>query len=449
MIKNKQLPNNSGAEQSVLGSIFLDPKLIISATDELSKEDFFEYAHQLIFDAMQYLYQTNKKIDFQTVIARLEDINMLEKAGGIKYITDLAESLPSSAHINSYIQIVLESSLRRETIATASKIIEDGYENATDTATYISEAEEAIFALSKKRKTSEFSKLSDIMDEVKAKIELNKNKTGGITGLATGFSNFDSLSSGLQPEELIILAARPSMGKSAYAMNLALNVAKRNKNGRASVAVFSLEMANDQLASRMLSSESQVESHKIKNGQLTDREWQFIETGKQSLSALNIYFDDSAAVTVSDIRAKCRKLSQEGQLDFVVIDYLQLIASDKKASNRQEEVAKISRSLKQMARELKIPILALSQLSRSVETREDKRPLLADLRESGSIEQDADIVLFLFRADYYKKDNTDKSGPVELIVAKNRQGASGITLNFLFDREYSRFTTLTTRSEEE
>lgn len=441
----KQLPFNNGAEQSVLAAVFIDPKQIIVAADQLSVDDFFDYQHQLIFQAMVDLFDNDLKIDYQTVIAKLEENNNVLKAGGVDYIVDLSNHLPTAFNINSYIEIVLESSLRREAIKLAGKIVEEGYENKSSVADFISNAEEQIFALSKKRRTSEFTKLSSIMDEVKEKIEKNRNKKDGITGLATGFSYFDNLSSGLQPEELIILAARPSMGKSAFAMNLALNVAKRNKKGKAGVAVFSLEMSNSQLAARMLSSESQVESHKIRNGQLTSKEWQFIETGRHSLSQLNIYFDDSSAVTVSEIRAKCRKLSQEGNLDFVVIDYLQLIASDGRTNNRQEEVAKISRSLKQMARELKVPIMALSQLSRSVESREDKRPLLSDLRESGSIEQDADIVLFLFRQDYYDKNIQDNSSVVELNVAKNRQGASGITLEFLFDREYSRFTTMTNR----
>jgi replicative DNA helicase len=231
-------------------------------------------------------------------------------------------------------------------------------------------------------------------------------------------------------------------------MNLALNVAKRNKDGQASVAIFSLEMSNEQLAARILSSESNIENNKIKTGALSSREWQFLEGGIQSLAKLNILFDDSAAVNVADIRAKCRKLSQEGKLDFVVIDYLQLIRGDDRSGNRQEEVARISRSLKQMARELKIPILALSQLSREVEKREDKRPVLADLRESGSIEQDADIVMFLYRNDYYVHNVENKTGEVELSIAKNRQGMAGIRLGFRFDTEYSRFTAQADREEE-
>jgi replicative DNA helicase len=329
-----------------------------------------------------------------------------------------------------------------------SKILETGYTGNVGANEYLERAEEDIFALAQKRKTTAFSLLNEIIREVKEKTERNRDKKGGITGLRTGFSNLDDLTAGLQPEELIILAARPSMGKSAFAMNLAINVAKKNEDGQANVAIFSLEMSNEQLAARMLSAEANVKNTKIKTGSLSSKEWGFLESGVRSLDTLNIYFDDSAAVTVADIRAKCRKLSQQKGLDFVVIDYLQLIKGDSRAGNRQEEVARISRSLKQMARELKIPILALSQLSREVERRDDKKPVLADLRESGSIEQDADIVMFLFRPDYYKHHGEQNTNEVELIISKNRQGIAGVSRFFRFDTDYSRFTALSEREED-
>ena len=444
----KSLPYHKEAEQSVLGAIFLDPKLIVSVIDQLSTEDFFENAHMLIFDAMKELYQENLKIDFASVGAKLEQSQNLAKAGSMKYILEIADFVPSTAHIETYIDLVKDGSLKRQVIKLAGEILEEGYHPNTQGNEYVSKAEEKVFALAQKRKTSQFSIISEVVKEVKEKTENNRNKKGGITGLHTGFANLDRLTAGLQPEELIILAARPSMGKSAFAMNLALNIAKYNKKGKAGVAIFSLEMSNEQLAARMLSAESNVENNKIKSGNLTSKEWQHFEGGIQSLAMLNIHFDDSSGVTVSEIRAKCRKLSQEGKLDFVVIDYLQLITGDKRSGNRQEEVAKISRGLKQMARELKIPILALSQLSRQVETREDKRPVLADLRESGSIEQDADIVMFLYRGDYYTHDPEKKTGDVELSIAKNRQGMAGIKLDFRFDTEYSRFVAKEEREEE-
>ncbi len=444
----KSLPHHHEAEQSVLGSIFLDPKLITSVMDQLNNEDFFDQGHILIYQAMKDLFQEHLQIDYASIASKLEATGHLQKAGGIKYLLDLSETAPSTDHIETYVSLVKDGSLKRQVIRLAGDIIEKGFDGQMDASDYLSLAEEEIFALAQKRKTSLFSKLDQVMKEVREKTERNRDKKGGITGLRTGFSNLDQLTHGLQAEELIILAARPSMGKSAFAMNLALNVAKRNNEGGAGVAVFSLEMSNEQLASRMLSSESNIENNKIKTGNLTAREWQFLEGGIQSLSRLNIVFDDSAAVTVADIRAKCRKLSQEGKLDFVVIDYLQLIKGDDRSGNRQEEVAKISRGLKQMARELKVPILALSQLSRDVEKREDKRPVLADLRESGSIEQDADIVMFLFRKDYYERKEENRTGEVELSVAKNRQGMAGITLSYRFDTEFSRFTAQADREEE-
>ncbi|MFU8792689.1 MAG: replicative DNA helicase [Acholeplasmataceae bacterium] len=435
----KNLPYHLEAEQSVLGTIFLDPKTITAVIDYLDDSDFFEQSHILIYQAMKLLNVENLKIDYASVAAKLEQSQSLAKAGGLSYLQSLSDAVPSIAHLQTYIDLVKDGSLKRQVIEVTSKILEEGYNGAMDASSYVAKAEEDIFALAQKRKTSAFVLLSDVMHEVREKTERNRDKKGGITGLQTGFSNLDNITSGLQPEELIILAARPSMGKSAFAMNLAINVARLNKEGASGVAIFSLEMSNDQLAQRMLSTEANVENKRIKEGNLTPKEWQMMESGMQTLSRLNIHFDDSAAVTVADIRAKCRKLSQEGKLDFVVIDYLQLIKGDERSGNRQEEVARISRSLKQMARELKIPILALSQLSREVEKREDKHPVLADLRESGSIEQDADIVLFLYRHDYYVRDESKQTNEVELHIAKNRQGAAGKRLSYRFDTEYSRF----------
>lgn len=443
----KVLPYHQEAEQSVLGTIFLDPKEIVTVIDQLNENDFFEQSHVLIYKAMKDLFEESLNIDFASVAARLEQTQQLERAGGRKYLLALTDAVPSIDHLETYIDLVKDGSLKRQVIKLASDIVEDGYQKDEMAFDYITRAEEEIFALAQKRKTSAFSKIDAVIQEVKEKTEKNRNKKGGITGLSTGFAEFDKMSAGLQNEELIILAARPSMGKSAFAMNLAINVAKKNKEGRAGVAIFSLEMSNEQLAARMLSSESNVENNKIKSGHLTAPEWQHMEGGIQTLSLLSIFFDDSAAVTVADIRAKCRKLKQENKLDFVVIDYLQLIKGDSRSGNRQEEVAKISRSLKEMARELKVPVLALSQLSRDVEKREDKRPVLADLRESGSIEQDADIVMFLYRNDYYTRDPEKKTGDVELIVAKNRQGAAGIMLPFRFDTEFSRFLSKEEREE--
>ena len=443
----KSLPYHQEAERSVLGAIFLDPKKVTAVKDQLHNEDFFEEAHMLIFQSMKDVDEANLKVDLTSVAAMLEQAGHLERVGGMGYLIALADAVPSVRNLDTYVNLVKDGSLKRQVIKLASDIVNDGYQSDESAADYITRAEEDIFALAQKRRTTAFSILSDVILEVKEKTERNRNKKGGITGLRTGFDNLDRITAGLQPEELIILAARPSMGKSAMAMNLALNVSKLNKEGHAGVAIFSLEMSNEQLAARMLSSEANVENTKIKTGSLSATEWQHLEGGIQTLSLLNIAFDDSSAVTVADIRAKCRKLKQEDRLDFVVIDYLQLIKGDDRSGNRQEEVAKISRALKQMARELHVPVLALSQLSRDVEKREDKRPVLADLRESGSIEQDADIVMFLYRGDYYIHDMEKKTGDVELSIAKNRQGIAGIRLSFRFDTEYSRFVSKEDREE--
>ena len=443
----KSLPYHQEAERSVLGAIFLDPKKVTAVKDQLHNEDFFEEAHMLIFQAMKDVDDANLKVDFASVASMLEQAGHLERVGGMAYLLALSDAVPSVRNLNTYVDLVRDGSLKRQVIKLASDIVNEGYLKDESAADYITRAEEEIFALAQKRKTTEFSLLSEVIIEVKEKTERNRNKKGGITGLRTGYDNLDRITAGLQPEELIILAARPSMGKSAMAMNLAINVSKLNKEGRAGVAIFSLEMSNEQLAARMLSSEANVENNKIKTGSLSAAEWQHLEGGIQTLSLLNIAFDDSSAVTVADIRAKCRKLKQEDKLDFVVIDYLQLIKGDARSGNRQEEVAKISRALKQMARELHVPVLALSQLSRDVEKREDKRPVLADLRESGSIEQDADIVMFLYRGDYYIHDVEKKTGDVELSIAKNRQGIAGIRLSFRFDTEYSRFVAKEEREE--
>ena len=443
----KIMPHQKDAEQRILGILFMDISKIQSCMDLIDEKDFYLEEHQRIFEAMKKIYIENKTFDYVSVSGYLKDKNILEKIGGIEYLYSLSDMMPSSSHLEQYIRMIKDARTKRDIINFAGKIIDSGYSGDREINEFVDYSEEGIFEITKRRRTSGFTKLSNITSEVKMIMERNSNKQG-ITGLRTGFSNLDSLSAGLQPEELIILAARPSMGKSAFAMNLAINVAKRNKEGKAHVAIFSLEMSNNQLVSRMLSSEGNIRNTKIKTGSLSQKEWQHFETTRIAINDLNIHFDDSGSVTVQDIRAKCRKLSQEDKLDFVVIDYLQLIKSQARVGNRQEEVANISRSLKQMARELKVPVLALSQLSRDVEKRDDKRPVLADLRESGSIEQDSDIVLFLYRQDFYKKSSENKTGDVELIIAKNRQGIAGVSRYFRFDTEYSRFTAQADRQEE-
>ncbi len=445
---SRTMPYSLEAEQSVLGSVFLSPAVMVSLIDKLNEDDFYDQRNQRIFYALKNLFLREEKMDYTTVSTELAQLGAMRDVG-VSYLSEITDLVPTTTNLDAYVDIVKEYSLKRAMIKTASQIVEDGFNDKIRATEYIDDTEEKIFELIRRRKASEFVRINEVVNEVKEKAESRKNK-GSLTGLSTGFGIMDQITSGLQPEELIILAARPSMGKSAFAMNLALNAAKHNKDQKAAVAVFSLEMSNEQLVGRMMASESRVENRKIKTGELTPKEWQFVDSAAESLGRLNVFFDDSSAISVQDIRSKCRKLKQEGKLDFVVIDYLQLIKGDESKGggvNRQEEVAKISRQLKQMARELKIPVMALSQLSRGVEKRDDKRPVLADLRESGSIEQDADIVLFLYRDEYYSHGKED-NGETELSFAKNRQGSVGNVLLFKFEKEYSRFLPITRREED-
>lgn len=444
---SRTMPFNLDAEQSVLGAVFLSPNEMVGLMDKLTEEDFYDKRNQKIFFALRNLFNRDEKLDYTTVSTELAQMGAMRDVG-VSYLSEITDIVPSTHNLDAYVDIVKDYSLKRALINAANEIMEDGFNEKIRATDYIDNTEEKIFDLVRRRKASEFVRINQVVGEVKEKAESRKNK-GALTGLSTGFGIMDQITSGLQPEELIILAARPSMGKSAFAMNIALNVAKHNKDQKASVAVFSLEMSNEQLVGRMMASESRVENRKIKTGELTPKEWQFVDSAVESLGRLNVFFDDSSAISVQDIRSKCRKLRQEGKLDFVVIDYLQLIKGDdsKGGVNRQEEVAKISRQLKTMARELKIPVMALSQLSRGVEKRDDKRPVLADLRESGSIEQDADIVLFLYRDEYYSHGKED-NGETELSFAKNRQGSVGNVLLFKFEKEYSRFLPITQRDDE-
>ncbi len=444
----KKMPHQLDAEQRVLGILFIDPKKTQTVLDQLKQEDFYDEINKLIYEGIKHTFFENETFDFVSVGAYLHNQHKLDKIGGMEYLYSLSDLMPSVSNLEAYISLIKEAKLKRDVIYFAESVMQAGYSGEHDVNQFVDFAEQGIFEISKRRKTSGFVEVSDIADDVRAITERNAHKTGDVTGLSTGYNNLDDLSAGFQPQELIILAARPSIGKSAFAMNLAINISQRNKKGQAHVAIFSLEMSNEQLVSRMISSIGNIKNTKIKTGNLTSKEWQFFESSIQHLKQLNIHFDDSGSVTVQDIRAKCRKLAQEDKLDFVVIDYLQLIKSENRSGNRQEEVANISRSLKQMARELNIPILALSQLSREVDKRDDKKPVLADLRESGSIEQDADIVMFLSRPDYYKNNADEKTGDVEVIIAKNRQGIAGVSRFFKFDTEYSRFIAQDNREED-
>lgn len=437
MTEVKIMPHSIEAEKSVLGAIFLSPNTIANIADKLDVVDFYEERNRNVFHALTNIFQRDEKIDFTTVSTELARLKVMSKVGG-DYLAELVDFTPTLANLDSYIEIVRDFSLKRAMIKLSGDIYAKGFDPIITATDYVDEAEDKIFKLIKRRRAGEFITINEVLENVKAKAEVRRTD-GEVTGLNTGFRALNTYTSGFQPQELIILAARPSVGKSALAMNLAVQAAKNNKDGRAAVALFSLEMSNEQLGSRMLSYESLVDNRLIRNGKLTANDWKDIHGASTTLEALNIYFDDTAGIRVQDLRAKCRKLKQDNRLDFVVIDYLQLIQeSAGSRRNRQENVAEISRGLKLMARELDVPVLALSQLSRNVE-REKRAPVLADLRESGAIEQDADIVMFMHEPE-------EESDNMEIIIAKNRQGATG-SFMLRFQKNHSRFYALIDRDE--
>ena len=446
----QNIPYNLEAEQAILGCVLIDNEIMVSLSDEMKVQDFYDRRHQIIFTAMLNIYKNQMQIDFTTLIAELQVKNQLVEAGGAVYLSSLIDAVYTTANIEDYMQIVQDAALKRNVISAATSIAEAGYNANYDSVSYIDYAERLLSDLSKRRRTDGFTPIETVLENVKNIMLANRAKDGELTGLSTGFEKLDEITLGLQKDNLIILAARPAMGKSAFAMNIAINAAIKNvKEGGEpiSVALFSLEMSQEQIVQRMTAAQARVNLTNIQKGNLNQKEMLLVESASDELAGLNLYFCDQGTVTVADIRAKCRKQKTSGGLDLVVIDYLQLINGSSKSGNRQEEVANISRSLKQMARELGVPVIALSQLSRDIDKREDKRPNMADLRESGSIEQDADIVMFLYRPSYYNKNTEKVSNLTELIIAKNRSGVTG-KLAFLFQGEYQLFTTYLGNIEE-
>ena len=450
LIQQDRIPPQSiEAEQAVLGSVFLDSDSIVEAMEYIEAKDFYRRSHQTIFQIMIDLNNRNEAIDAITVKDQLEQKNMIEDIGGVSYLSELTLSVPTAANVGYYAQIVEQKSLLRSLIQTATDIVTSGFEQDEDVESILDEAERKILEVSEKRNRSGFLAIADVLGDSINQIEKLSQQGEAITGLPTGYHALDKMTAGLQAEELIILAARPAVGKTAFALNIAQNVGTKTDQ---SVAIFSLEMSAESLVNRMLCSEGLVEASHLKTGQLSDEEWDNIIVAMGSLSQANIFIDDTPGIKISEIRAKCRKLHQEqGELGLILIDYLQLIEGTGR-ENRQQEVSEISRQLKKLAKELKVPVIALSQLSRGVEQRQDKRPVLSDIRESGSIEQDADIVAFLYREDYYRsEDGEDEEPPetnnvIEVIIEKNRSGARG-TVELLFIKEYNKFSSLSPREE--
>ncbi len=439
-MNKRNMPYSLEAEQSVLGSSFLSKYALKKICDELSRDDFYLESHMKIFDVLEELNDEGVPIDITIVTDRLEKNKVLSSVGNIEYLVEIINSVPSAHNVDYYISIVREKALLRRLINVANDIANISYNEDGNINDILDSAEMKILDVIKKRKSSEFHKIQEVVTKAQSDLEKLSETRNEITGLPTGFCELDRLTSGLHENELIILAARPAMGKTALALNIATNIAKTTKKA---VALFNLEMSAEQLVMRMFSSLSQIEGTKFRTGRLDNDDWKKLSEGVSQLSDTNIFIDDTPGITIGDIRSKCRRLSaSKNELGIVIIDYLQLISgSNKSVGNRQQEVSEISRGLKMMAMELGVPVIALAQLSRAVEGRDDKRPLMSDLRESGSIEQDADMVAFLYRDDYYNKE-AKMDGNIsisEFIIAKNRTGPTA-TIELLFKKNTSTFS---------
>lgn len=438
-------PQDLIAEQSVLGSVFISPEKLIAVREYIDPEDFYKYAHRVIFKAMISLSDQNDAIDATTVRAILDNQGDLQNIGGISYLVELVNSVPTSANAEYYAKIVAEKAMLRRIISRLTEAVNQAYEGAINSEDIISGAEKALIDVNERSNRSGFRKISDVLAVNYENLEVRSQQITDVTGLATGFRDLDKITTGLHPDQLIILAARPAVGKTAFVLNIAQNVGTKMNRP---VAIFSLEMGAESLVDRMLASEGMVDAHNLRTGQLTEQDWQNITLAQGTLADAPIYIDDTPGIKVTEIRARARKLDQELEegLGLIVIDYLQLITGTR-PENRQQEVSDISRQLKILAKELGVPVIALSQLSRGVEQRQDKRPVLSDIRESGSIEQDADIVAFLYRDDYYDRGDKDEGqeqlvdNTIEVILEKNRAGARG-TVKLMFQKEYNKFSSI-------
>ncbi len=438
-VQNMRIPpHNIEAEQSVLGSMIMDHDAVITASERLRSDDFYRPDHAQIFAAIMELYTTGNPIDLVTIQDKLIQKGVFEQVGGLSYLADLANSVPTSAHIKQYVKIVQEKSTLRKLIKASTDISAKSFEGEEPLDHIMSFAEKSIFDILQNKKTEDFTGIDEIILTSIEKIEEAHKSKGGITGIETGFIDLDHRTAGLQPSDLILVAARPSMGKTAFSLNIIQTAGIKNKK---SVAVFSLEMSKDQLVSRMLCAEAMVDSQKARTGMLEPADWERIGQSLPNITNSRIYIDDTPGINVMDMRAKCRRLKMEKGLDLIMIDYLQLMSGvGDSSTSRQQEISDISRSLKALAREMQAPVIALSQLSRACEQRTDHSPMLSDLRESGAIEQDADVVMFLYRDEYYHPD-TEKKNVGEVIIAKQRNGPTG-TVELAWLGQYTKFANL-------
>ena len=436
-IVNKVLPNDTLAEQAVLGSMIAVKDAVISAVELLKPDDFYREDHKEIYSAMYELYGLGKHIDTITLTEQLKLRGTLDKVGGTQYIATLIDNVPTTSNVESYVKIVEEKSVIRQLIKTGQEILKMGYAQTEEVDTIIEQTEKQVFDVLQNRNTKNYSSIKEILITAFDAIENRYQNKSKISGTESGFIDLDTKISGLNPSDLLIIAARPAMGKSAFVLNIATFVAMHQKTP---VMIFSLEMSKEQMVNRILASESEVDSMKLRNADLTSEDWLKLGAASGKLSEIPLYIDDTPGLSAAELRAKCRKAKLEKGIGLIIIDYLQLMESKAKNQSRQQEIAEISRSLKILAKELNVPVIALSQLSRASESRSDHRPMLSDLRESGSIEQDADIVMFIHREDYYDP-NTERKNVAEIIVAKNRNGSTGI-VELAWLGQYTKFANL-------
>ena len=443
-MEGKVPPHDIEAEQAVLGSMLTDKDAVVSSIEVLRPNSFYREDNKAIFQAMYDLYAKNEPIDIVTVKSELVSLGNFDRIGGIEYLASLPDKVPTSANVDKYIKIVDEKAALRELINTSNELISLGYDESENVDHIVDMAQKKVYDLSERKSQRGYSPLKEVLVESLAEIEKLYNQKGNVTGIPTGFDDLDRKTAGLHNSDLVIVAARPAMGKSAFAINIAANAAIKAK---VPTVIFSLEMSKEQVGNRILCSESMVESEKIRTGRIEDNDWMKLVQTLGELSEAPIYIDDTPGITAMEIRAKCRKLKMEKDIGLVVIDYLQLVTgSGGRNSSREQEIAEISRSLKILAKELDVPVIALSQLSRATEKRDDKRPMMSDLRESGSIEQDADIIMFLYRDDYYNAESPEQN-VTEIIIGKQRNGSVG-TIKLAWLPNYTKFANLARNYQE-
>ena len=431
------LPNSPEAEQSVIGSMMMDSEAIMTASEILTREDFYQRQYGILFDAMVELYNEGKAVDLVTLQDRLKEKDVPPEVTSLEFVKDILDTVYTSAHIRQYATIVHEKAMLRKLIRTTEGIANTCYAGKESMEDIFVDTEKQIFDIIQQNTSGEYVPIKDVVLNVLDKIEMASKTKGNVTGIPSGFIDLDYKTAGFQPSDLILVAARPSMGKTALVLNIAQHMAFRED---VTVAVFSLEMSKEQLVNRLLSLESRVDSQSIRTGNLTDEDWSKLIEGAGVIGKSHLIIDDTPGISVTELRSKCRKFKMEHNLGIIIIDYLQLMTGSKHSESRQQEISDISRSLKAVARELNVPVVALSQLSRAVEQRPDHRPMLSDLRESGAIEQDADVVMFIYRDDYYNKD-TAKPNVAEIIIAKQRNGAIG-TIELAWLPQYTKFANM-------